>query len=79
MGLFSAVLLAPLAPVRAIGWVSEQLLAEAERVQAEQWRADLRELELQLQNGVITEEQFDRYEEDLWGRHPGSSVEGGRR
>ncbi|MBD0418712.1 gas vesicle protein GvpG [Streptomyces sp. TRM S81-3] len=70
MGLLSEVLLLPFAPVRGSGWVMRQLLREAERIYYDPAtiRAELARLEEQLEAGEITEEEFDRQEDQLLDR-----------
>ncbi|MEV6177859.1 gas vesicle protein GvpG [Streptomyces sp. NPDC052016] len=70
MGLISEVLLLPFAPVRGSAWVIEQVVREAERIYYDPAtvRADLSRLEEQLHAGEITEEEFDRMEDELLDR-----------
>lgn len=70
MGLISEVLLLPLAPARGSGWVIQQVLREAERIYYDPSaiRAELARLEEQLEAGEITEEEFDRQEDELLDR-----------
>ncbi|MFC3574263.1 gas vesicle protein GvpG [Streptomyces yaanensis] len=70
MGLFTEVLLLPLAPVRGSLWAIRQALAEAERVYYDPAtvRAELALLERRLGEGEITEEEFDREEDALLDR-----------
>jgi uncharacterized membrane protein len=70
MGLISEVLLLPFAPVRGSAWVIEQVVREAERIYYDPAtvRADLSRLEEQLKAGEITEEEFDRMEDELLDR-----------
>ncbi|MER6978486.1 gas vesicle protein GvpG [Streptomyces carpinensis] len=70
MGLLSEVVLLPLAPARASGWVIKQVLREAERVYYDPAavRAELAQLEERLEAGEITEEEFDRQEDELLDR-----------
>ncbi|MBQ1098854.1 gas vesicle protein GvpG [Streptomyces sp. NPDC054844] len=70
MGLLSEVLLLPLAPVRGAGWAIRQVLSEAERIYYDPAtiRAELARLEEQLEAGEISEEEFDRQEDDLLDR-----------
>ncbi|MFH8440262.1 gas vesicle protein GvpG [Streptomyces sp. NPDC018026] len=70
MGLISEVLLLPFAPVRGSGWVIGQVLAEAERIYCDPAtvRAELARLEEKLEAGEITEEKFDRQEDELLDR-----------
>lgn len=70
MGLIGEVLLLPFAPVRGSGWVIGQVLREAERIYYDPAavRAELSRLEEQLEAGEITEEEFDRMEDELLDR-----------
>lgn len=70
MGLISEVLLLPFAPVRGSAWAIRQVLREAERIYYDPAtvRAELARLEEQLELGEITEEEFDRREDELLDR-----------
>ncbi|MDX3568113.1 gas vesicle protein GvpG [Streptomyces sp. ID05-47C] len=70
MGLISEVLLLPFAPVRGTSWVIQQVVREAERIYYDPAtvRAELSRLEEQLGAGEITEEEFDRREDELLDR-----------
>ncbi|MFD7685007.1 gas vesicle protein GvpG [Streptomyces sp. NPDC051740] len=70
MGLISEVLLLPFAPVRGSGWAIRQVLREAERIYYDPAtiRAELARLEEQLEAGEISEEEFDRQEDELLDR-----------
>jgi hypothetical protein len=70
MGLISEVLLLPFAPARGSGWVIKQVLREAERVYYDPAtvQAELARLEERLEAGEITEEEFDRQEDELLDR-----------
>lgn len=70
MGLIGEVLLLPFAPVRGSAWVIGQVLREAERIYYDPAtvRAELARLEEQLGAGEITEEEFDRREDELLDR-----------
>ncbi|MEH0473853.1 gas vesicle protein GvpG [Streptomyces sp. B21-097] len=70
MGLLGEVFLLPLAPVRGSGWVIRQVLREAERIYYDPStiRVELSRLEQQLEAGEITEEEFDRQEDELLDR-----------
>lgn len=66
MGLFTGLLTLPLAPVRGVAWVAEQLIEEAERQLYDEdvIRRELLELELAFEDGQIDElERRDREEE----------------
>ncbi|MFF0792965.1 gas vesicle protein GvpG [Streptomyces spiralis] len=70
MGLISEVLLLPFAPARGSGWVIKQVLREAERVYYDPAtvKAELARLEARLEADEITEEEFDRQEDELLDR-----------
>ncbi|GGW72396.1 gas vesicle protein [Streptomyces lucensis JCM 4490] len=70
MGLIGEVLLLPFAPVRGAGWAIRQVLSEAERIYYDPAtvRAELARLEEELEAGEITEEEFDRREDELLDR-----------
>lgn len=67
MGLITQLLTLPLAPVRGAVWVMDQVVLTAEReyYDPEPVRQQLAELEQQLLDGRISEEEFDRREDDL--------------
>ncbi|MEU0053934.1 gas vesicle protein GvpG [Streptomyces sp. NPDC006184] len=70
MGLIGEVLMLPFAPVRGSAWAIRQVLQEAERIYYDPStvRAELARLEEQLEAGEITEEEFDRREDELLDR-----------
>jgi hypothetical protein len=70
VGLISEVLLLPFAPVRGSAWAIRQALQEAERIYYDPStiRAELARLEEQLEAGEVTEEEFDRLEDELLDR-----------
>lgn len=70
MGLIGEVLLLPFAPVRGSAWVIKQVLSEAERLYYDPAtvRAELGRLEERLEAGEISEEEFDRQEDELLER-----------
>ncbi|NLU75395.1 gas vesicle protein [Streptomyces sp. HNM0575] len=67
MGLITQLLTLPLAPVRGAVWVMDQvvLTAEQQYYDPEPVRLRLAELEQELLDGRVTEEEFDRIEDDL--------------
>lgn len=65
MGLFTELLLLPLAPLRATAWTVERVVSAAEREQIESVRAELVRLEQELQAGHIDEQEFDQREDEL--------------
>ncbi|MEW2614666.1 gas vesicle protein GvpG [Streptomyces sp. NPDC047880] len=70
MGLISEVLLLPFAPVRGSAWAIKQVVQEAERIYYDPAtiRAELARLEEQMEAGEITEDEFDRLEDELLDR-----------
>ncbi|MEU1513445.1 gas vesicle protein GvpG [Streptomyces sp. NPDC005811] len=70
MGLISEVLLLPFAPVRGSAWVIGQVVREAERIYYDPAavQAELARLEELLEAGEITEDEFDRLEDELLDR-----------
>lgn len=70
MGLISSLFTWPVAPVRGVAWVAEQVLEEAER----QWsdpavvHAALRDVDERRASGEITEEEAAELEEELVAR-----------
>lgn len=70
MGLFSAILLAPLAPVRGVVWIAEQVAEEAERqlYDESRIRAELIELDLEAEEGLVSPEEQRRREDELMDR-----------
>ncbi|MCX5174499.1 gas vesicle protein GvpG [Streptomyces virginiae] len=70
MGLLTYLLTLPVAPVRAVTWVAQRVVDQAEEEYydpAPIWRA-LAELEQQLLRGEIDQETFDRQEDELIAR-----------
>ena len=84
MGLFTALITAPLQPVRGVAWVASQIAAEAERVMAERQdpRRLLAELKQARDDGRLTQAEYDAAEDELLRaltqpstivlRHPGT-------
>ena len=70
MGLFAAILTAPLQPVRGVAWVAQQLLAEADRMIAEQQdpRRLLTDLARARDEGRLSDAEFEIAEEQLLRR-----------
>ena len=70
MGLLTGLLTLPLAPVRGVGWVAEQLAAEAERqlYDEERIRSELLALELEREDGAIEQEELEWRQEQLLAR-----------
>ena len=80
MGLFSGLLLLPLAPVRGVVWLGEQLEREAER----QWndpglvRRELADVEAAYATGEITAAERDERQDALVARLLAARSRGGR-
>jgi hypothetical protein len=80
MGLISGLLTWPLAPVRGVAWVAEQVKEEAER----QWsdpatiQAALTDIEALREAGEIDEAEADAREEELVQRLIAASPEQGQ-
>jgi len=70
MGLFTGLLTLPLAPVRGVAWVAEQIMDEAERQLYDEAtiRRELLVLELEFEEGVIDELELRDREEELLQR-----------
>lgn len=70
MGLFSGLLLLPLAPVRGVAWVVEQVADEADRqlYDPESIRRDMLQLELEWDDGRLSEEERQEEEDRLLER-----------
>jgi hypothetical protein len=70
MGLISGLLTLPLAPVRGVAWVSEQVALEAERELDDETRVrrELALLEMDLDAGRISERDFEELEDMLLER-----------
>lgn len=70
MGLITGLLTLPLAPIRGVVWVADQLaaVAEQELYNPDAIYAELRELSAELEAGRISEEEFDRAEDLLLQR-----------
>lgn len=67
MGIFTALLTLPLAPVRGVAWVTEQLIDEAERQLYDEAniRSEMLALELEFDDGNIDELERHEREEAL--------------
>lgn len=70
MGLITGLLTLPLAPVRGVAWVGEQVALEAERELNDETRVrrELARLEMELEAGRLGEEEYERLEEGLLER-----------
>lgn len=70
MGLVTGLLTLPLAPVRGLAWVAGQLQEQAEDqlYNGDRIRADLLQLELDSEDGLIDESERAARENDLFDR-----------
>ena len=70
MGLFTALLTLPLAPVRGTVWIAEKLAEEAAREldEGRRVRRQLSEAELAYQRGELTVVELERVEDELLER-----------
>lgn len=70
MGLITGLLTLPLAPVRGVAWVGEQVAQEAERELDDEARVrrELAQLELDFELGRMTEGEFEEREDQLLER-----------
>lgn len=70
MGLITGLLTLPLAPVRGVAWVAEQVAEEAEREMNDETRIrrQLASLQFELEEGHIDEEEYERQEDALLDR-----------
>jgi hypothetical protein len=70
MGLFVSLLTLPLAPVRGVVWVAEQVAGELDRqlYDEDNIRRELFELELEYEDGMIGEEERQMKEQELMER-----------
>ncbi|WP_329025896.1 gas vesicle protein GvpG [Streptomyces sp. NBC_00690] len=81
MGLISGILLLPLAPVRGVVWVAERFQDAAERELNDPavLRAQLCELNRELDDGCISWEEFEAEEDRLLDRLHGCAEQAGPR
>ncbi len=70
MGLFTGLLTLPLAPVRGVAWVAEQVVDEAERQLYDEGniRREMLQLELDYEDGKIDEQERRELEDGLLER-----------
>jgi cytochrome c-type biogenesis protein CcmI len=70
MGLITGIVTLPLAPVRGVVWIAEQIQQEAARQQHDpsRLRAALHDLDAKRQLGLIDDAEADRLEEELVDR-----------
>lgn len=79
MGLFTGLFGLPLAPLRGVVWVAEQLEAEADRQMNDPavLRRKIDEVERAFERGEIEEDDRDRQQEELLARLVGRRGGGG--
>jgi hypothetical protein len=77
MGLFTGLLLLPLAPIRGTIWIAERLAEQAEREADPETviRRLLLEAEAELEEGRLTEAEFDQIEDELLERLEAAQAE----
>jgi Gas vesicle protein G len=70
MGLFTGLLTLPLAPVRGVAWIAEQVMEEMDRelYDEDNIRRELVQLELDFEDGLIDEEERQVREDALLER-----------
>ena len=70
MGFLTGLLTLPLAPVRGVAWVADQVAQEAERelYDEDRIRSELIQLELDTEEGRLSAEERERLEADLFER-----------
>lgn len=70
MGLFTGLLTLPLAPVRGVAWVAEQLAEEADRRLYDEAsiKRELLQLELDFDEGKLDEDERRELEDALFER-----------
>jgi len=70
VGLFTTLLTLPLAPVRGVVWVAEQVADEADRqlYDEDRIRSELLQLEIDYDDGKLDEEERERMEQNLFDR-----------
>lgn len=84
MGLFTGLITLPLAPVRGVVWIAEQVMEEMERelYDEDSIRRELVQLELDFEDGLIDEQERQVREEELLERlamsqvHPAEEIDG---
>ncbi len=70
MGLFTGLVTLPLAPVRGVVWIAEQVMEEMERELYDEAsiRREMLQLELDFEDGLIDQEEREVREEALMER-----------
>jgi hypothetical protein len=67
MGLITGLITLPLAPVRGVAWIGEQIAEEADRQldPEARLRRELGRLQVEYELGDLSEEEFERREDEL--------------
>jgi hypothetical protein len=67
MGLITGLLTLPLAPVRGVAWIGEQIAEEADRQMDPEarLRRELGRLQVEHELGDLSDEEFERREDEL--------------
>jgi hypothetical protein len=67
MGLITGLLTLPLAPVRGVAWIGEQIAEEADRQldPEARIRRELGRLQVEHELGDLSDEEFERREDEL--------------
>jgi hypothetical protein len=67
VGLITGLLTLPLAPVRGVAWIGEQVAEEADRQldPDARVRRELAQLEMRHELGYLSDEEFARLEEEI--------------
>jgi len=67
MGLIAGLITLPLAPVRGVAWIGEQIADEADRQldPDARIRRELGRLQVEHELGELTDEEFERREDEL--------------
>ena len=70
MGLFTGLLTLPLAPVRGVAWIAEQVMEELERelYDEDSIRREMLQLEMDFEDGLIDDDERQAREDELLER-----------
>ena len=70
MGIFTGLLTLPLAPVRGVVWIAEELAEEANRElhDPSRLRRELVQLEIDRDAGLVTDEEYAKRADDVVAR-----------
>ena len=68
MGLITGLITLPLAPVRGVAWIGEQIAEEADRQldPEARLRRELGRLQVEHELGDLSDEEFERREDELF-------------